>query len=78
MNCSIGHDCSIGNFTSLAPGVKLAGHAVVGESVDIGIGSCTKQSVSIGSGCIIGGQSMVIADPTAKSKVAGVPACNIK
>ena len=77
MNCSIGHDCAIGDYSSLAPGVNLAGHTVVGVGVDMGIGSCTIQHVAIGSGSIIGGQSMVTNDLKEKSKVAGIPARSI-
>lgn len=74
MNCAVGHNCSIGSYSSLAPGVNLAGFTVVEEMVSIGIGACTRQGVSLGKCSIIGGQSMVVGDVQSHSKIAGIPA----
>ena len=73
MNCSIGHNCVIGNYTSLAPGVHFAGYTIVDDLVDIGIGVSTKQNVKISYQSVIGGQSMIIHDIPPFSKVVGVP-----
>ena len=62
MNCAIGHDCTIGSYTSLAPGVNLAGHTSIGPCAEIGIGASTIQNIAIGSHCIIGGNSIVVDD----------------
>jgi len=74
MNCAVGHNAKIGNFSSLAPGVSLGGHTTIEDQVDMGIGSSTLQNVCIGSGSIIGGQSMVINSFPQESKIKGVPA----
>lgn len=73
-NCSIGHDGYIGSFTSLAPGVNFAGHTVLGELVQMGIGSSTIQGVQFGKGAIAGGQAMVLTDVHQNTTVVGVPA----
>jgi sugar O-acyltransferase (sialic acid O-acetyltransferase NeuD family) len=73
MNCSIGHHTQIGNYSSFAPGVNTGGHTVIEESVDMGIGSSTIQNIHVGSGSIVGGQSMVIQNVLTNTKVAGVP-----
>jgi len=73
MNCALGHNCSVGNYSSLAPGVNLAGFTMVGEMVSIGIGACTRQGVSLGECSIIGGQSIVISDVQSHSKIVGIP-----
>lgn len=74
MNCAVGHECHIGKFTSLAPGVHLGGHTVIGEGTEMGIGSSTKQSVHIGDHVVVGGQSMVVKNIDSGLKVKGVPA----
>ena len=73
-NCSIGHDAYIGSFSSLAPGVNFAGHTVLGEMVQMGIGSSTIQGVQLGKSAIAGGQAMVIGDVSQNKTVVGVPA----
>lgn len=73
MNCAIGHNCSILDYTTLAPGVNLGGFTHIGEAVDIGIGVSTKQGITIGDDTIIGGQSMLIHDVIKNSKIVGVP-----
>jgi len=77
MNCALGHHTYIDNYSSLAPGVNTGGHTKIGEAVDVGIGVSTIQNVNLGDNSIIGGQSMVINNVLAGSKVIGVPAKNI-
>jgi len=74
MNCAIGHDCTIGTYSSLAPGVNFAGHTWVGEAVDVGIGSSTRQQVRLDHDAVIGGQAMVITDVMNNTCVFGIPA----
>ena len=73
MNCAIGHNTTISNYSTLAPGVNLAGYTFVEEGVDLGIGASTKQNVRIGKFSRIGGQSMLVRDVVAGSIVRGVP-----
>ena len=74
MNCAIGHDCKLKDYTSLAPGVNFGGFTLVDTCVDVGIGACTIQNVRIGANSIIGGQSMVVRDVAPSTTVKGVPA----
>jgi sugar O-acyltransferase (sialic acid O-acetyltransferase NeuD family) len=78
MNCAIGHNCTINDYSTLAPGVNLAGFTHIEDQVSIGIGVSTKQNIRIGKGSLIGGQSMLIGDVTAGSKIIGVPGKKIK
>lgn len=73
MNCAIGHNCTVSAFSTLAPGVNLAGFTHLEEGVDMGIGASTRQNVRIGQNAVIGGQSMVIRNVPPKTKVIGVP-----
>ena len=74
MNCAIGHNTTMGKGTSLAPGVNFAGFTNVGQFVNVGIGAATIQSVHIGRGAVIGGQSMLIKDVEPSATYIGVPA----
>ena len=73
MNCAIGHNCSIARFSSLAPGVNLAGFSKIEQGVDVGIGVSTKQNIVIGEYAVIGGQSMLVKNVSANTKIVGVP-----
>ncbi len=77
MNCAVGHDCVIGKFSALAPGVNLGGFTQLGEGVDMGIGSATKQNITVGNYAIIGGQAMLVKNVDADAKIGGVPAKQI-
>lgn len=78
MNCSLGHNCSVGTYSSLAPGVNFAGHTKVGHCVEVGIGASTIQNVIINDYAIIGGQSMLVNDVMNSDVVVGIPAKSIK
>lgn len=78
MNCSIGHNCSIGAFSTMAPGVQLAGFTTVDESADIGIGAATIQRVRIGKSSKIGGMTMVIRNVPDYAVVVGNPARTLR
>ncbi|WP_159800593.1 NeuD/PglB/VioB family sugar acetyltransferase [Flavobacterium sp. MK4S-17] len=74
MNCAIGHNCTISRFSSLAPGVNLAGFTKLGEGVDMGIGASTRQGVVVGNNSLVGGQAMLVKNIEENVKVKGVPA----
>ena len=78
MNCSIGHNSTIQSFSSLAPGVNLAGNTKVGKCVEIGIGASTIQGTIIEDNAIIGGQAMVVSNVSKSDVVVGIPAKSIK
>lgn len=77
-NCSLGHDSRLSRFSTLAPGVCLAGFTHLEECVNIGINAATKQNVHIGKGSIIGGMSMVIKNMPENITAVGIPARIIK
>ena len=73
MNCAIGHNATISDFCTLAPGVNFAGFTHLEECVDIGIGAATRQNVRLGKASVAGGQSMIIHDVPDNAVVAGNP-----
>ena len=78
MNCSLGHNCSIQSFSSVAPGVNLGGNTKIGNCVEMGIGSSTVQGITIDDNAIIGGQAMVVSNISNADVVVGIPAKSIK
>lgn len=77
-NSSIGHNTIIEEFSTIAPGVHLAGFTYICSRVDFGIGACTRQKVRIGKNSVVGGQAMLIKDVEDNVVIAGVPAKVIK
>ena len=71
---TVDHDCTIGDFTHICPGVNLAGEVCVGAGTMIGIGATVIQQITIGDNCIIGAGAVVIRDIPAGTKVVGNPA----
>ena len=78
MNCAVGHDSKLGNYTSLSPGVCLAGKTIIAEGVEMGIGSATVQGITIGSGSVIGGKAMVTRNIAAGVVAFGIPAREVR
>jgi len=78
MNVSVGHNCLINDFSTLSPGVNIAGFTDVGESTFLGIGSCSKQGHTIGSKSTIGAGTVIIKDVPAGATVVGNPGRIIK
>lgn len=71
---SVDHDCLIGDFTHVCPGVHLGGNVHVGQDSWIGIGSQVIQGVRIGSNVLAGAGSTVIRDVPDNAVVMGTPA----
>lgn len=59
---TVEHDCIIEDFVHLAPGTILCGEVQVGRNTHIGANSVIKQRLTIGSDCLIGMGSVVVAD----------------
>jgi sugar O-acyltransferase (sialic acid O-acetyltransferase NeuD family) len=72
----IDHDCNIGKFVHIAPGVRMSGGICIRDNTHIGIGSSLIQSVSIGRNSIIGAGSVVVSDIGEDITAFGVP-CKI-
>lgn len=76
--CSISHDCAIGSFATLAPGVRLAGNVTVANHASLGIGVVAIPGVHLGEGSIIGAGAVLIHDVPPGCTVAGNPATRIR
>ena len=74
---AIAHDCRIGDFVTLAPGVLVNGNVTIEDEVYIGAGAVIKQGVTIGKKSIIGMGAVVLKDVSEGTTVVGNPAREI-
>lgn len=78
LNCTIGHDSIIGDFSSMMPGVHISGNCVLGENVYIGTNSCIREKITIAPNTIIGMGSVVTKNIDEAGTYVGNPARRIR
>ena len=71
---TVDHECVIGDFTHLAPGVHLAGEVRIGRRCLIGVGASIAPGIAIGDDAVVGAGAAVIENVPAGATVIGVPA----
>lgn len=71
---TIDHDCMVGSFAHVAPGVHVAGHVDVGDGALLGIGASVVPGVAIGPWAKVGAGAGVTRDVGDHRTVVGVPA----
>jgi sugar O-acyltransferase (sialic acid O-acetyltransferase NeuD family) len=75
----VAHDCTIGDFVTLAPRVCINGNTIVEDDAYIGTGAILKQGTAdkplrIGKGAVVGMGAVVTKDVPAGAVVIGNPA----
>lgn len=83
LDCTIGHDVVMGDYTTLAPGVHVSGWVHFGKRVYVGTGAVIlngtqDEPIVIGDDAIIGAGAVVTNTVDPNTKVVGVPAKPIK
>ena len=66
--------CVIGDFTTVAPGVKIAGDVTIGKRCLIGIGASVSNLLTIGDDVTVGAGAVVVNDVPDGATVKGIPA----
>jgi sugar O-acyltransferase (sialic acid O-acetyltransferase NeuD family) len=70
----IGHDCRIGDFSSIMPAVDLGGRVTIGKKVFLGTKATILPKIWIGDGATVGAGSVVIKKVKESVTVFGNPA----
>lgn len=73
-NSSLDHDCEMRDFSSLAPGVAVAGKVTVGEFSAICLDAAVGNGVVIGAHTVVGAGSVVLKDIPSHALAFGIPA----
>lgn len=79
IGCTISHDVTIGDFSTLSPGVHVSGHVQIGRHVFVGTGANIingnrENPLVIGDEVVVAAGACVTGSVAAGSIVAGVPA----
>jgi sugar O-acyltransferase (sialic acid O-acetyltransferase NeuD family) len=79
LDCTIGHDVQLGDYTTLAPGVHVSGCVITGKRVYIGTGAVIingtpDKPIIIEDDAVIGAGACVTKSVPAGITVVGVPA----
>lgn len=73
LDCTVGHDAVIMDYTTLLPSVNISGCVKIEECVSVGTKSAIIQGISIGKNTIIGAGAAVVKDITEPGTYVGVP-----
>ena len=73
-NCTVEHDCRLGDYVHVAPGATLSGGVEVGNESFIGAGATIIQYKKISANCLIGAGAVVIDHITEPGTYVGTPA----
>jgi sugar O-acyltransferase (sialic acid O-acetyltransferase NeuD family) len=77
-NCSVDHDCRIGDFASVSPGAALGGNVKLGYCSFVGIGAAVNQGISMGDHSVVGAGAVVVRDLGDRLVAVGVPAKELR
>lgn len=78
LDCTIGHDSILENYSTILPSTNISGNVKVEEYATIGTGTAIIQGKNIGKRSIIGAGSVINKDIPDNSTAVGVPAKVIK
>lgn len=77
LDCTIGHDATIGDYTTILPSVNVSGSTSIGKCVNIGTSTAIIQGVSIVENSVLGAGTVVVKDINEEGTYVGVPARRI-
>lgn len=74
IDLTIGHDSTIEDFCTLAPGVHVSGNVRLRTGCDIGTGACFIPGVDVGAWTVVGAGAVVTSNLESYVTAVGVPA----
>jgi sugar O-acyltransferase (sialic acid O-acetyltransferase NeuD family) len=78
LNCTVGHDSVLGNFSSFMPAVNISGEVTIGNGVYVGTGAQLINQLYVGENTTIGAGAVVSKNLPSDCTAVGVPAKPIK
>lgn len=78
LNCTLGHDAVLQDYSTIHPGCNISGKVSIGECCDIGTGTKIIQGKNIAPYTIIGAGSVVVKNLEESGTYVGVPVKKIK
>ena len=78
LNATVGHDSTIGDYTTVSPGAAVSGNVTIGKRCYIGTGAVIIEKINICDDVIIGAGAVVVKHITESGTYVGVPAKKIK
>jgi len=78
LDCTVGHDAVMEDFTTTAPGAHINGNNLLKEGVYIGTGVNFNEKITVGEWAVIGSGACVVRDIPANTTAVGCPAKIIK
>lgn len=78
LDCTIGHDSTLDDFTSLMPGVHVSGQVHLGKGVYAGTAATFVNDITVGAWTVVGAGAVVSSSLPAGQIAVGVPAKVIK
>jgi sugar O-acyltransferase (sialic acid O-acetyltransferase NeuD family) len=73
LNCTIGHDCAVGDFVTMSPGANVSGNVTIGNGCYIGTNAVIREKISICDNVVIGAGGVVVKDITEPGVYVGNP-----
>lgn len=73
LNCTIGHDCIIGDFVTMSPGANISGNVTIGNGCYIGTNAVIREKITICDNVVIGAGGVVVKDITEPGVYVGNP-----
>ncbi|KJS85439.1 MAG: transferase [Peptococcaceae bacterium BICA1-8] len=78
LDCTIGHDAILGDYTTILPSVNISGYVEIEECVSVGTGTAIIQGIKIGKNAVIGAGAVVVKNLPDNCVAVGSPARPIK
>lgn len=74
LDCTVGHDARIGDFSTLSPGVHVSGNVELVHAVYVGTGASILEGITLGARSILGAGGVATRDVPEHALAVGVPA----
>lgn len=78
LNVTVGHECTFGNFVTVAPMAAISGNVNLQNLVEVGTGATIRQGIDIAYGAMLGMGGVLTKSIPERTIFAGNPAKKLK